>query len=262
VHIPSGPVSLGGGVLAMVGHQSITAAQCQTQLTRSLAAGIPLGSPPDYSACVSAMRVEQAREQKALAKLRKGAPTPPTQSTAMLRRQCAARVTSLVQGALTQLIQSSWIAQQAAAQHITVSDAQVSAALAAQRRAFRSSKLYDQYLARAGLSQAQLTQQERMTLLEQKVYQARLGPPVTVTDQQVATYFQTHIAEFKLPHQPDPKLSTYAPRIKLVLEEQSRFRNAAGANQSYERRWKALTACRPGYVVALCANAPNAPGIA
>jgi hypothetical protein len=257
VHLPSGSVRLDSRVLAMVGHQAITAAQCQAQLTSELAGSIPLGTPPDYSACVLGLRAEQAREQKALAKVRKGAPKLPTQSTAALRRECAERVTSIVQSALSQLIQTAWTTQQAAAEHITVTGSQVQAALAAQRKAFRSTKLYDQYLARLGLSQAQLAARERTSLLEEQVYQRRLGAAVTVTNQQVAAFFHAHRAEFVLPHHPAPKLSTYAARIRLLLEAQARSRTAAGAEEAFTNHWKSITACRPAYAIALCANAPK-----
>jgi foldase protein PrsA len=53
-----------------------------------------------------------------------------------------------------------------------------------------------------------------------------------------------------------PQFGAYKARIRLLLEQQLRAQRAAAVTAAYERRWRARTVCRRGYVVPLCANAP------
>lgn len=155
---------------------------------------------------------------------------------------------------MSQLIQQVWVERQAAAEGIRVSSSAVNAAVAGQRRSLGGSAAYARYLARIGETPQQAADQVRFGLLEQALQQRRLGPPVDVSSAQVAAFFAAHHAEFVIPRQPAPKLATYAARIRLVLSEQVRARRAATASTAFERHWRGVTVCRPGYVVALCAN--------
>ncbi len=186
---------------------------------------------------------------------RRSRPHSTVPSTSALIKDCRAREQGLRQGAISQLIQQVWVERQAAAEAITVSTSTLAHELAGQRRALGGATGYARYLKRVGQTAPQAAEQLRFSLLEQQLQQRRLGPPVSVSNGRIAAFFAAHHAEFALPGQPNPKLSTYAARIRLVLAEQVRAQRAVAATTAFERRWRAQTICRPGYVVPVCANA-------
>jgi hypothetical protein len=252
---------LAAGVVATVAGEPITLAAYQqaykAQFHAFASGPVPL-DPPGYTRCTAAMQQEFARLRQQLAKAKTRASHAqqlPTPSHATLVKDCQSRYQGIKTGVMTQLIQQRWIANEARAQGVTISDAQVNSALARQEKALGGSGGYGKYLARVGQTPQQAAGTVRLMLTEQALQQRRLGAPVAVTDQQVAAFFNAHHAEFVLPHQPNPKLSTYAPRIRLLLQEQARARRSAGSTTDYERHWRAQTVCAPGYVVPLCANA-------
>jgi SurA N-terminal domain len=218
---------------------------------RSLASGgIPV-DPPGFAGCAAAM----ARQFSKL-KLPKGSHVH-APGHAQLVRECRARAAGVKTGVMTQLIQRRWVALEAKAGGISVPASAVDAELVAQRKSLGGAAAYARYLARTGQTEPQIRQALELSLLQQKIQQRNLGAPVNVSTQQVAAFFNAHRAEFVLPKQPHPKLSTYAARIRLLLASQVRSQRASAAGTAYQRRWRAQTICSPGYVVTLCANAPS-----
>jgi foldase protein PrsA len=57
-----------------------------------------------------------------------------------------------------------------------------------------------------------------------------------------------------------PQIAPYRQRIRMLLQNQAQARRDSAALQNYQRRWRAKTVCRPGYIVTLCANAPTSRG--
>jgi SurA-like protein len=255
--------SLRPGVVATVAGAPITIAQYRqvygAHFHALTADGIPL-DPPSFGRCATSMGRQLARSAQQRSKAtdrHRRAPKLPTPSHAQLVEQCRSRLAGIKQSAMAQLIQQRWVAGEARAEGVSVSDASVNAALARQQRALGGAAAYERYLARTGRTPRQMAGALRETLTEQRLQQRRLGPPITVTDQQVAAYFDAHKAAFELPHQPTPQLSQYEARIRMLLASQARARRAASATLAFERRWRALTICAPAYVVQLCANAPH-----
>jgi parvulin-like peptidyl-prolyl isomerase len=346
-------------LVATVGGEPITKAQFAAAYAAQIAA-MPGGrpDPPTYTRCVAMLKSQFAALRKRAARLlagsplaaghTKGAPKIQIPSDPALRKQCAQRGQAARQGAMTQLTQEAWTQQEAKATHVTVSGMEVSAALARQRKAFPSAAAYAQFLKRSGASQAQLRERMRLQLLNQRLAARRMGPPVKVTDADVARYFEQHRAQFGVPERRDievilaktqataqlakravqngmawraaaakwsidpitkasggellgvvkgsqdaalnavafrarpgatagpvkgargwyvvrvtkveaatkPQLGAYPARIRVLLAQQVRAQRTARAMQGYERRRRAATVCRPGYVVPLCANAP------
>ena len=201
IQMASGSVNLATGVLARVGGQTVTVSACEAEVAQQTAGGLPIGTPPQYAACVAALR----KQQKSV-KLPKGAPKRPTLPTAALHAQCVSRAQGLVASALNTLINDDWVSAEAAAAHLTVSPAAVAKAIASQRKAFRSQKAYAAYLSREHLTAQKLAAQERMSLLTQKVQQYELGPEPVITHAQVAAYFREHQALFDTPARHDVDL--------------------------------------------------------
>ena len=239
------------GVIATVAGHPITVAAFDQAYATAAHGSVPI-DPPGFERCAAALERQYTR-LSAVVKHKHVKP-PPAPSHASLIKQCRERQTALRDGAITQLIEQEWNVLEAQADHITVTPGAVQAAFAAQRRSFGGAAKYQRYLARIGQTLAQAVAQLRLNLVEQKLQQHWLGAPVHVSEQQVAAFFRAHHAEFVLPHQPHPKLSMYAARIRLLLAEQVRARRAAAARTAFDRRWLAQTVCQPGYVVSECAK--------
>ena len=223
---------------------------------RSLAAGgVPL-DPPAFTRCAAGLSIQFKRIQKGLPKsLRKvHIRRPALPSHGALIKECQARQRGLDQGAISQLIEQQWSELEAQAEGVHVSTASAEAAIARERRALGGSAAYARYLARVGETAQQAVARLRLELIEQRLQQRRLGAQVAVSNSEVSRYFAAHRAEFVIPGAKAPKLSTYRARIRLVLSEQARAQQAAAATTAFERRWRAQTTCRSGYVVPLCAN--------
>jgi hypothetical protein len=219
---------------------------------KALSSGqVPL-DPPTYARCVAAYGQLMKKLQAHLPK--KAKTHLPTPSHAQLLRDCRQRYQGIRQSVMTQLIQRQWTLAAAQAQGIRVSAAQVRHDLAAQEKAMGGGKAYAKYLRRSGQTRGEVLATTRLSLIAEALQKRRLGPPVHVSEAQVAAFFHAHHAEFVLPHHKTPKLSTYAPRIRLLLAEQVQSRRAQAANLAYEHHWRALTVCAPGYVVPLCSN--------
>jgi foldase protein PrsA len=216
-------------LVATVGGEPITKAQFDAAYAAQIAA-MPGGrpDPPTYTHCVAMLNSQFAALRKRAARLPKGSPLAaghtngarkiPIPSDPALRKQCAQRGQAARQGAMMQLTQAAWTQQEAKAAHVTVSDKEVSAALARQRKAFPSAAAYAQFLKRSGASQARLRERMRLQLLNQKLAARRMGPPVKVTDADVARYFEEHRTQFGAPERRDIEviLAKTQPQARLA----------------------------------------------
>lgn len=249
---------LPSGSVATVAGQPISLAAYDTayhaQFASLSSGGVPL-DPPGYSRCVAAYGKLMGKLQAKLPKKSKS--HIPTPSHAQLLKDCQERDRGIKQSVMSQLIQQRWTLGAAQADHIVVSQAEVSRTLASQEKAMGGAAKYAKYLGRVKQTRAQVMATTRLSLIEQALQKRRLGAPAHVSAAQVAAFFSAHHAEFVLPHQKHPKLSTYAPRIRLLLQEQVQSRHAEAANLAYEHHWRSETVCSPGYVVSLCSNGPR-----
>jgi transcriptional regulator of acetoin/glycerol metabolism len=141
--------------------------------------------------------------------------------------QCKARLRAIPEGVVTQLIERQWIELEAAAEGVSVSAAEVDAAIAQEQKALGGAAAYERYLARTGQTPAQAAAQIRLGMIEQQLQARHAGAEPAVSNSQVAAFFAAHHAEFVLPGRPAPKLATYASRIRLLLAEQVRAQRSA-----------------------------------
>jgi SurA N-terminal domain len=258
----SSAARLGTEVVASVDGHSLTRQQFE-KAYRAASRGIgsygitATPDPPTYAKCVAGMRsqiahLEAVRAQMVRRYSRNRRLTPsstPAPSASVLRRQCELRNRALMTMTMTSLIRTIWTTHQAQAEGITISDAEVSAALAAQRKGFRTNTLYAEYLRRTGLTEAAIAERIRLQLLSQKLYEKRSGPAPRITSAQIAAFI----------HERRSMLGQSRPistsQARQLLELQMRARTIGGKAQAAEKRLRERTICRAGYVVSYCANA-------
>jgi len=121
---------------------------------------------------------------------------------------------ALVRSAMSEAILAEAVAQRARAAGVSVSGAQVDAALEGLRERFESAARWRGFLRRTGQTEPEVRARLRLELLNRRLYDRRLAPESG---------------------------------------------DGAGSALAARRRLRAATACRPGFVVALCSNSPSGP---
>jgi foldase protein PrsA len=139
----------------------------------------------------------------------------------------------LVTAAMSQLIQGAWTAQQAKAEHVSVSDAEVAKVVAQQRKAYRSAAQYARFLKVNGLTAAALAERTRAGLLSQKLAAKRNGTVGKVSDDQVEAYFAKNKAQFGQPERRD---------LQVIRTKTEAKAQAAQAAVKAGTSWKTATA--------------------
>jgi hypothetical protein len=192
--------------------------------------------PPAYERCVAAKR--KLRANKRWAKL----------GEQELRARCA-RDSRMLRGQVMEfLIQGQWIAQEAAAQGIEVSDQRVDQAFERQKRAaFPTQGGYQRFLRETGASEADIKHRIRIDLLQTFLTRKVTGQTRPVTRRDVARYRSKHAKQFA--DMKDAEANRLARRLVHVLREQ---RGLFTFIESFRARWRAKTWCADGYKVAEC----------
>jgi foldase protein PrsA len=258
------PVSLPAGAVAKVGDQVITQAQydrLHAASVRSLRNGpSPIVSdPPHYTKCVDSLRAFygklRAQSKKVAGSSKRparAAPALKTPGTAALRMQCRQRRVDLVTAPMSQLIQSAWTAQQAKAEHVNVSDAEVAKVLTQQRKAYPSAAQYARFLKSNGLTAAGLAQRTRTELLSQKLALKHNAPVAKVSDDQVNAYFAKNKAQFGEPERRDlqvirTKTEAKAKAAQAAIKDGTSW-NTVAAKYTVDRKTKPAGGAYPSAV--------------
>lgn len=100
---------------------------------------------------------------------------------------------------LDQLIAIQLLQQDAKAQGITISDAELQQAIAARKRGFPSEEVFKKALAQAGVTEDRFRQQTRDGITLQKYIATKLAPKTTVSDQAAREFYDKHKAEMQVP---------------------------------------------------------------
>jgi peptidyl-prolyl cis-trans isomerase C len=100
---------------------------------------------------------------------------------------------------LDQLIAIQLLQQDAKAQGITISDAELQQAIAARKRGFPSEEVFKKALAQAGVTEDHFRQQTRDGITLQKYIATKLAPKATVSDQAAREFYDKHKAEMQVP---------------------------------------------------------------
>lgn len=100
---------------------------------------------------------------------------------------------------LDQLIAIELLQQDAKAQGVTVSDAELQQAVAARKRGFPSEEVFKKALAQEGVTEDKFRQQTRDGVILQKYIVTKLAPKATVSDQAARELYEKHKGEMQVP---------------------------------------------------------------
>jgi peptidyl-prolyl cis-trans isomerase C len=100
---------------------------------------------------------------------------------------------------LTELVAIILLQQDAKAQGITATDAEIQQAVAARKGSFPNEAAYQEALKKAGITEETLRQQARDQIAVQKYVQTRLAPGVNVSDQTAREFYDKNKAEMQVP---------------------------------------------------------------
>ena len=173
---------------------------------------------PDFERCV-------AQKRKAAAKPAKGQPEP---TDAQLKTQCKNEYDQLKNSVLEFLIRSTWLDREAGEQNIKVTDKDVQKKLDDAKKSLGNEKAYQQFLTRAGLTNADVFYQQRSELLEQKITQKITKGKDKVTDAQVNQYYEKNKSRFAQPERRD---------LRIVLTKTKAEADAAKAALAGGQSW-------------------------
>jgi len=154
--------------------------------------------------------------------------------------------------ALAFLITALWLQREAAVRGIEVSQAEVQATYQGLQRGPAGAGFAER-MARLRLSAADELYQLRLAQLSLRLRAAVAGGVGSVPESQVAAYYRAHASQFAGRGQ---TLSAAAPAIREQLLAAARVQAVSAFATAFRQRWKRLTSCRTGYVIAECANGP------
>lgn len=174
-------------VVASVGTTRITLAEVLHEMYIQ-STGVPLPDPPDYAGCVAR-----------LTRLSAGSRTPPGERTeAKLRQNCEAFYEQRLQQALVVLIRRRWVAGEAAELGIRVTPTEVRREVEAGKKAFRSEAEFEQYVARAGETLADISAQARLNSQTAAIFARIVAKERLPREADVVAYYQAHRRRFAI----------------------------------------------------------------
>jgi foldase protein PrsA len=171
--------------------------------------------PPQFNNCI--------------ADARKAIPQVAKESTSQLRSQCSSLFTQLSSQVLDFLIKSYWYQADAAKQHITVSNAQVTKSFNQEKaQAYPTASGFQQFLTESGQTEQDIIYRVRLNL----IYTALLAKQTKkVTSADIANYYNTHKSSFGSPQTRD---------IRIVLAKTAADANAAKSALESGQSWQTV----------------------
>jgi foldase protein PrsA len=193
--------------------------QANQNATTAPKANIP--DAPEFTACV-------ANKKKTAAKPAKGQPEP---TEAQFKSQCKQEYDGLKNQVLEFLIRSTWLDNEAGEQDVKVTDKDVQKKLDDAKKSLGNEKAYQQFLTRAGLTNADVSYQQRSQLLEEKITAKVTKGKDKVTDAQVQQYYEKNKSRFAQPERRD---------LRIVLTKTKAKADAAKAALAGGQSWSAV----------------------
>jgi foldase protein PrsA len=224
-------VGCGGGVpsdgVAKVGDTTIkksdfdhwlaAAARQQSQGQPGASAAAP-PDPPNFTKCIA------AKQQQPLPT---GAQKPPV---AQLKSQCKQQYDGLKQQTMQFLISAQWLEQEAAAKGVKATPTQVQTTFQAQKKqAFPKEADYQKFLKTSGRTQTDLLFQVRLSVLTNALQAKVVQGKGSVTQAQVAAYYNRNKARFAQPESRD---------LLVVLTKDQGKAKQAQAQLKKGKAWK------------------------
>ncbi len=178
------------------------------------APAVNIPKPPEFTECVAA-------KKKAAPKPAKGQPAP---SDDEFKRQCKLEYDGLRDQVMQLLIQNQWVLQEAKAQDVTVSDAEVKKAFDQQKKqSFPKPADYQRFLKTSGFTEEDIMFRVRLETLSNKLRDKVLKGKDKVTDKQITDYYNKNKQRFAQPERRDlrvvlTKTEDRANEAKQALE--------------------------------------------
>jgi foldase protein PrsA len=181
---------------------------------------VSVPQPPDFAACV-------ANKKKTAPKPAKGQPTP---TDASFKAQCKQEYEGLRNQVLQFLISAHWIQGEASDQNVKVSDTEVNKQFQqTKKQSFPKETDYKKFLNDSGMTQDDILFRVKLDTLSNKLRQKVTKGKDTVTDQQIAAYYNKNKARFAQPERRD---------LRIVLTKDKgkadQARAAIGSGQSFK----------------------------
>jgi hypothetical protein len=149
------------------------------------------------------------------------------------------------------LIRAQWVRGESRLRGIEVTPTEVRRSFRRQKRqAFENERQYRRYLRDSGLTQRQILFQVEVDLLRQRLTREVMSRAEPVSGRDIRKYIRSHRRGLRELTRAERRRK--ARRI-LTLERQTEALEAFV--RDFRRRWRAVTVCAKGYIVAECSNA-------
>ena len=247
----------GGGVpgdsVAKVGDQTIktdtfnhwmkiaaVASAGQQNPTATAAPTATVPDAPDFKQCIA--------QKKKTATTAKG---QPQQTDAQLKAACKQEYDSLKTEVVSFLVRATWLDQEAAKQGVKVADKDVQKSIDdIKKQQFPQAGAYDKFLAKSGLTNADVLFQQRSQLLQQKITAKVTKGKDQVSDAQITAYYNKNKSRFAQPERRDLRIvltkdKATAEKAKKALAAGASFK-AIAKKYSIDQTSKANGGKLPG----------------
>jgi len=146
--------------------------------------------PPNYTACISHLAATSPKPAKG-----QSAPT-----TKQLKTQCEQQYKSLQQEVLGFLISSQWVIGEASSLGVKLSDGEVKKEFAKiKNQQFPKAAEFEKFLSTSGQSVSDLLLRVKLNLLSQKIQKHIIKAKSTVTQAQIAKYYNENKSRYGTP---------------------------------------------------------------
>ena len=177
---------------------------------------------PDFEQCV-------ATKKKTAAKPAKGQPEP---TEAQFKTQCKQQYDQFKNEVLGFLIRSTWLDQEAKEQKVNLTAKQVQKEIDdIKKQQFTQKGSYEKFLVQAGLTNEDVLFQQRVRDLQTKITAKVTKGKNTVTDAQIADYYNKHKSQFATPERRD---------VRIVLTKAKDRAEAAKKALEGGQSWKSV----------------------
>ncbi len=179
--------------------------------------------PPNYTTCI-------AHLAKTSPKPAKGQKAP---TTSELKSECATQYKSLQSEVLGFLISSSWVTGEAAALGVNLSDAEVKKEFTKIKTTqFPKAAEFEKFLASSGQTVSDLLLRVKLNLLSQKIQKKIIKEKSTVTEAQIAKYYNENKSKYGTPEKRNvriilTKTEAQAASAKKEVESGKSFASVA-----------------------------------
>lgn len=229
------------GAVARVGEEPIAESEFRHWLRVGVRGESPGSAPldaPSFDRCIAAE----------LRMLPRRAPKP---SRRELRVRCRTRYEALRASTMLFLLHDVWVHQETAARGIVLTPEQTRRSLERQkRRAFPIEGAYQEFLRSSGMTEADLLRRVEFDILQRRLTEQAVATVPEVTRADVDRYYARHRRRYRGQSQASARR---AIRTLLTATREQRAINRFITD--FRSRYRAITVCADGYVIAECSNA-------